>query len=483
MKEHQHHPTPTADIIPFDQKMVFAIGMLANQLFPAALAIFTVVLVQGLGLNPLLWGITFFLPRIFDAILDPIMGYVTDNTHSRWGRRRPYVLIGGIIAGLSFIAMWQLYEDNGQMYNFAYFLGWSMVFYIGTTIFSIPYLAMGYEMSNDYHERTRLMAIAQWIGQWAWVLSPWLWVILYSPDWFDSPAEGARTLSIYVGVICMILAVVPAFFCRYTSSPDSAPQQSLDLKELKSNLTEFFRGMFDILACKPFQKICAATFLIFNSFNTVAGFAWFIIVFYMNSGNAAEAGVWPTLFGSVTAIINCFLVIPIIAKLSQTIGKKNTFILSQSLSVVGYIMFWWCFSPEKPWLMFIPMPLFAFGIGGLFTIMMSMTADTCDLDELNTGKRREGTFGAIYWWMVKFGYACAGLLSGVILNVIGFDQTVAAQSTETLDLLRLAYIAVPVTGTLIAIWIMRNYDLDEDRAHDVRLELEKRRGTVEHTHA
>ena len=71
-------------------------------------------------------------------------------------------------------------------------------------------------------------------------------------------------------------------------------------------------------------------------------------------------------------------------------------------------MFWWGFSPENPWMMFIPLPFFAFGIGGLFTIMMSMTADICDLDELETGERREGTFGAIYWWMVKFGAAVAG---------------------------------------------------------------------------
>ena len=127
--------------------------------------------------------------------------------------------------------------------------------------------------------------------------------------------------------------------------------------------------------------------------------------------------------------------------------------------------------------MFAPIPLFAFGIGGLFTIMMSMTADICDLDELETGARREGLFGAIYWWMVKFGLAFAGLLSGFILGVIGFDQSVAIQTESTLAQLRLAFIAVPVTGTLIALWAMRGYTLDEQAVGEIKEALAQRHTT------
>ena len=153
--------------VPLGQKIAFGLGMLANQLFPAAVSIFMVVLVQDLGFDPMLWGIIFFVPRLFDAITDPIMGFISDNTKSKWGKRRQYVMLGGLIMGVSFIFMWQLYAANGLTYNFWYFLILSLVFYLGLTIFSIPYVAMGYEMSTDFHERTRLMAIAQWIGQWA----------------------------------------------------------------------------------------------------------------------------------------------------------------------------------------------------------------------------------------------------------------------------------------------------------------------------
>ena len=106
--------------------------------------------------------------------------------------------------------------------------------------------------------------------------------------------------------------------------------------------------------------------------------------------------------------------------------------------------------------------------------MMSMTADVMDLDELNSGKRREGVFGAIYWWMVKFGFAIAGLLTGIIMSVVGFDASAATQTEGAITGLRIFYSGFPILGTLIAILLMRNYDLTEERANEVRSELDKR---------
>ena len=463
--------------IPIGQKIAFGIGMLANQMFPAALGIFMVILVQSLGMSPFLWGLIFFLPKLVDCVTDPVMGFISDRTVSRWGKRRPYIFIGAILSGLSYMAMWQLSADNSELYNFIYFLCWSCVFFIGLTIFSVPYVAMGYEMSDDYHERTRLMAVAQWIGQWAWVIAPWFWIVLYDPEWFDSATEGARTLSIWVGLACMLLALVPAIFCRtHSVSVDtSSPHRN---ETLGAVIKELLQGIAITLRCRPFQQICIATFFIFNAYNTVAGFAWFIIVYYMNQGDPALAGVWPTLFGTVSALCTCFFVIPTINWMAQRYGKRTTFMVTQSISILGYLLFWWSFNPSNPYLMFVPIPIFAFGIGGLFTLMMSMTADICDLDELQTGERREGLFGAIYWWMVKFGLAFAGLLSGFILGFIGFDQNIAIQTDETLAQLRVAFIGVPVVGTLIALWAMRDYELDETAVENIKSQLTTQRAGV-----
>jgi GPH family glycoside/pentoside/hexuronide:cation symporter len=461
--------------VPFRHKVAFGLGMLANQMFPAALGIFMVVLVQDLGFPGWMWGILFFLPRVFDSVTDPIMGFISDNTRSRWGRRHHYVFIGAIVMGISFVAMWQLHREDGITYNFLYFLCWSFVFYTGLTLFSIPYVAIGYEMSDDFHERTSIMAVAQWIGQWAWVIAPWFWVVMYDPDWFPNADTATRTLSVWVGVVCMLLAMVPALFLPSRSSVNDTHLVPLTWANLGGGMREILAGFKEAFGSPPFRKLCFATFLIFNAFNTVAAFSFFIVVYHLFGGSTADAWIWPTLFGSVGALITTFAVIPTVAWMSRRMGKKNAFMVSQGVSIIGYVLLWFLMVPGKPWMFMFALPFFSFGIGGLFTLMMSMTADVCDLDELATGKRREGIFGAIYWWMVKFGFAIAGLLSGAIMTVVAFTPGAATQPEGAVDGLRLFYSGVPIVGTLLAMWIMRSYDLDEQRATEVHAELERRK--------
>jgi len=443
--------------VPMGQKIAFGLGMLANQMFPAALQIFMVVLVQDYGFSTFLWGVLFFIPRLFDSFTDPIMGFISDNTRSVWGRRRQYVLLGAIIMGVAFSLMWQMYVADGLNYNFAYFLVWSLVFYLGLTIFSVPYVAMGYEMSDDFHERTNIMAIAQSIGQWAWVIT-----------------ETTRTLGVWVAIFCALLAMVPALFIKSKSTKEDTSLTPLTLKTIRGSLRQILNNFIEAFKISAFRKLCFSTFLIFNAFNVVAGFSFFIVVYYLFNGDAGAAGLWPTLLGSVGALATTFLVIPIVAKMSKAIGKKKAFLVSQGISVLGYIMLWFLFIPGKPYMFLFALPFFSFGIGGLFTIMMSMTSDIIDIDELNTGKRREGVFGAIYWLMVKFGFAFAGLATGAIMAFVGFvPDTVNTEASITG--IRLFYSGLPILGTLGAMWIMRNYDHTEEKALAISAELQKRK--------
>ena len=119
------------------------------------------------------------------------------------------------------------------------------------------------------------------------------------------------------------------------------------------------------------------------------------------------------------------------------------------------------------------LPFHSFGIGSLFTIMMSMTADICDLDELENGVRREGLLGAVYWWMVKLGFGVAALLSGFILWLVGFDPEQVTESATTG--MRLFYTFLPIFGVVFAILIMKNYDITEERANEIKKELEIRK--------
>ena len=332
---------------------------------------------------------------------------------------------------------------------------------------------MGYEMSDNFHERTKIMAVSQFIGQFAWVLAPWIWIIIYDPNIFVDAASGTRILSIVFGIICTLLAIVPAIFIKSKSTLNDDYLVPLTKENIGNSLINIFHIFKDAWRNIPFRKLCIATFLIFNSFQTIAGFTFFIIVYYLFAGDAAAANPWPALHGSVGALITAFLVIPIITFMSKRIGKKNTFMVSQGISLIGYILFWFLFVPGKPYLFLYALPFHSFGIGGLFTLMMSMTADACDYEEYRNGlPRKEGIFGAIYWWMVKVGNSIAILLGGLIMTYVGFYPEIGATSEESITGLRIAYTLIPISCTLLAMYVMRDYEINEKRAKEISNALE-----------
>lgn len=471
--------TPAKDRVPIGQKAAFGAGHLVLNLLPGALGIFMFFLLTAFGMDPVLAGLLGGLPRIFDAITDPIMGFISDNTKSKWGRRRPYIFVGAILSGVLFALLWQLDANNSQSYNFWYFLIFSLLFLVGNTMFATPLVGLGYEMTTDYNERTRLMAFSQTIGQIAWMIVPWFWVLIADENLFETQAIGVRQLSVMVGAVCLVLGVLPAIFCRGLDAGNMENRKEINLQSLGSNLKELFQGIVQVSKNRPFMKLCGATFLVFNGFQLVASFSFFIIVYYMFNGDFAAAGNWPAWFSTITAVVTAFAVIPIISKLADRYGKRSAFIISTAISIVGYILKWWGFDPGNPWLMFVPIPFMAFGLGGLFTLMMSMTADVCDLDELENGMpRKEGTFGAIYWWMVKMGQALALVLQGFVLKMVGFISDAPTQTAETMTNLRIADIVIPVFTAGLAIIVMWKYSLSEERAREIKAELVERRGEL-----
>lgn len=110
--------TPVRGKVPFGQKAAFGSGHLVLNLLPGSLGVFMFFLLTAFGMDPFLAGLLGGLPRIFDAITDPIMGFITDNTKSKWGRRRPYIFVGAILSGVLFALLWQLDPENTQNYNF-----------------------------------------------------------------------------------------------------------------------------------------------------------------------------------------------------------------------------------------------------------------------------------------------------------------------------------------------------------------------------
>jgi GPH family glycoside/pentoside/hexuronide:cation symporter len=490
MSTQEHFETASKDKISTIQKIIYGFGAFVNNLLGAAIGTMTIVLNLGLGMNPALVGLLGALPRLVDAFTDPLMGYISDHTKSKWGRRRPYILAGAVLAGIAFALLWQLPRDQSESFYFWFFLIGSIIFYLAYTVFATPWVALGYELTPDYHERTRIMAVQNFMGQFAWLFAPWFLLFMQNKSLFSDMIEGASWLAVIIGIFTICVGILPAIFLSERMSPmptatgttktdsDNASQPTKS-KKVSEAAKDFFKGFLITLKFKPFLSLCAATFLVFNGYMMVSAFQSYVIIYYVFGGDQALGAEYVGWAGTVSFIATSCAIF-IVTKLSTLYGKRKAFFITIAVSIFGYALKWICFTPDNPILVIIPPIFFSFGLGGLFTLMGSMVADVCDLDELETGERREGMFGSIYWWVVKLGMAAAMAAGGFLLHATGFDVALGgAQSADTLFYMRIADVFVPVLCSVIAIWMVSTYPITEQMAHEVRQKLEKRRGQTD----
>lgn len=478
MSASAHHPTAPEDKISFLQKLIYGLGALVNNLLGAAIGGMVIVLNLGLGMNPALVGLVSALPRLTDAITDPLMGYISDNTRSRWGRRRPYIFCGAIAAGIVFALLWQLPTGQSETFYFWFFLIGSLIFYLAYTVFATPWVAMGYELTPDYHERTRLMATQNFMGQMAYLIAPWFLWFMQNDLLFDDMVQGAGWLAVIIGAFTICVGILPAIFLKEPNQKIISGTAPTDTESIPPGIKGFFKGFATTIKFKPFLCLCGATFLVFNGFMMVSSFQFYVIIYYVFGGDTGMGAEYAGWAGTVSAIAT-FCVIIIVTKISTLFGKRRAFFIAIGLSAFGYGLKWFCYDPEFPLMVLLPVPFIAFGLGGLFTLMGSMIADVCDYDELETGKRREGMFGSIYWWVVKLGMAVALAAGGFLLNATGFEVELGgAQAESTIFLMRLFDAIIPLLCSLLAIWLIYLYPVTEDSAVAIREQLEARRGKV-----
>ena len=478
MSHATHYATAPEDRIPFHLKVIYGLGAFVNNTLADAIGRMMIVLNLGLGMNPALVGLLGALPRLTDALTDPMMGYISDNTRSRWGRRRPYIFVGAIAAGIVYALLWQLPAEKTTTFYFTYFLVGSLIFYLAYTIYATPWVALGYELTPDYHERTRLMGVQNFIGNIAYMISPYFLAIMYLPM-FGDVVTGAGYLALIIAVVVVCLGILPAIFLRERFKDVAAAEAA----EKEGNgfgrvIVDFFRGFGKTLKFKPFLKLCVATFLVFNGFILIASFQPYVIIYYVFGGDQEAGSVFVGHSGLIQAIA-ALMVIVFVTWLATKVGKRRAFYVSTGVSMVGYALKWFCYTPDNPWLVLIPAPLMAFGLAGLFTLMPSMICDVVDADELNTHERREGMYGSIFWWVVKLGQSVAIAGGGILLVWTGFNVDFGGdQAPETITLMRLCDAFIPCIASGIAIWSIATYSISEEKAHEVRMQLEARRGAA-----
>lgn len=374
----------------------------------------------GLGLSAFWLGVILIIPRLWDAISDPIVGHLSDNLRTQWGRRRPFLLVGGIAVAVSFVLMWWVPKHVGatdevrQWMQLGHILVWLLIFYTATTIFEIPHGALGLEMTGDTNERTRLFSAKSFLGNLFAMGTPWLFA-LANLERFKGPGgnvvDGMRYVSMLVAAILIPMSVWWFVACR-------EPAATRIQERPKSCFWENMRA-----ACtnRAFLILVGVVFTLAMGFNFVGLLNYYITIFYLYGGDKAAAGPLLGINGTIWAVTGLIAVIPL-NWLARRLGKKRTLAIAIALMIAAQLAKIVCYNPAHPYLVVIPTVLLSAGMLMFFTLGSSMLGDVCDDAELRTGQRNEGSIYAAYWWFIKMGTAFASFVTGMLIIFTHFDE-------------------------------------------------------------
>jgi len=443
--------------LPRSKKSAWAIGSIADVYMANALNYLAFPIYNmGLGVDPRMLGWALGLPRIWDAISDPLMGNFSDNTRTRFGRRRPYILIGAILCAIMFALIWSPPTGWSPTAIGWYFMALVFIYYTAYTIFVVPWGAMGLELTTDYNERTRVQAYRTFFqGVGAFGLSAMWWLALKWGGGND--VVGVRYVGLAFAALILVCGVLPAIFCRENLAHDQ-------------DKIKFWPAIKATFSNTVFLLLIAVTVCVFLGIFMVNSFALYINTYYVFDGDKEGVAYLNMISGFAFQGAGVGL-IPVISYIATRVGKKATLIGGLLLVVVAYGTSWWCYTPDNPWLQLITLALAAPGLACMWMIASSMVADICDMDELKTGRRREGMFGASYSWACKAGISLTMILSGYMLSWSGFDAAVEVQPEAVITNMRLLYMFVPMAFVGLAAGLLIFYPLSEERVHEIQKQL------------
>jgi len=380
----------------------------------------------SLGLSAFWLGLIMIIPRLWDAFSDPIVGHLSDNARTRFGRRRPFLLIGGIAVAVFFVVMWWIPKgetvhalfpsDTGfRSFQLVYILFSLLLFFTATTIFEIPHGALGMEMTSDPHDRTRLFSGKSFVGNLFAMSTPWLFA-LANMEVFRGPggneADGMRYVSLMVAAILIPLSF---WWTAKLREPGFA-------RVSKQEKTHFWNDIKIVGTNRNFIYLVLTIFTLAMGFNFVNLLGSYIPIFYVFGGDKVAGAQLLGINGTIWAVTGVLAVFPL-NWISPRLGKRNTLIISMVLMSLAQLSKIVCYNPEHPYLVIIPTIMLSAGMLFFFTLGSSMVGDICDEDELRTGHRTEGSYYSIYWWFIKLGTAFASFVAGILITLTLFDET------------------------------------------------------------
>jgi GPH family glycoside/pentoside/hexuronide:cation symporter len=491
-------PTPAEDKVPVVQKLGYGLGtfhdMWGHWLYPGmAYQVFNIFL----GVSPALVGGALLFNRLFDAMSDPLFGWLSDNTRTRFGRRRPYILVGSILAGCALPLLFFVRPGWSEMGYFGFMLASSGFFIPMMSCFYMPYQSLGAELTPDYHERTSVYSfrfaiqkvpeVAMFYAAQFTTLTVWVGatnsnaasrvkqLFTSTSAWKAAVNEkpnillGAQVYCAILGVL-MIVAGVGLFALvreRYYGKL-AKKQEKISIKDT----------LYRTLSCRPFglQLLMVLAFQMGTSM--VGALGYYDTVYYVCKGDVALGAQWNFLMG-ISGMVLGLVGIPVYGLISRMFGKIRAMICVLLTAVAVYVGTFWFYDPGFPALQLLASGFIAFINAGFNMLEGSIGADVMDYDELESGMRREGAFSACKSWIMKVGMAIGAGASGAILSWTGFDAKLGAGQTQhALFMIRFLLALIPIVGLVFATIAISRFPLTQDKMAEIRRKLEARRGTV-----
>lgn len=477
MSESATRFTASEDRLSRREKIAYGLGT-ANDtwghwLYPGvAYAIFSI----NLGLGPSLVGLALALIRLFDAVSDPVFGWLSDNARTRFGRRRPFILTGSLLGGIGLPFLFLVPAAIRGSSLFWWMLVSNLLYLPLISCFNMAYQSLGAELTPDYHERTSINAFKAAISK-IFEITTFAALPFTNLWFFKSAVEGRqntlRGIQVYTAILGFLMAVIGVIiFCnvkeRYYKSVASRHQEKVSIKD----------SIYATMSCRPFRLILLVNLSFTIGTGMLGTLGYYMTIYYVNHGNTVTGNNWNGLMGLSYMLLG-FLGAPSLAWIGRRTGKRAAMFYALAIALFAFGGNWFWYSPRFPWLQLVGSGAGAFGSAGISMIVGSIVADVMDYDELNTGKRREGAFSACNSWLNKAGGAAGYFIAGQILTLIGFHAAFGGpQTPHTLALLRLAVIAGPILGIAMGAFLLLRFPLTQETMHTIRIELEARRGRI-----
>ncbi len=463
-----------ADELRAGAKAAYAIGgttdILGHWLYHA---LANPVFVTQLRVSPTQLSTALFASRLVDAFTDPLFGWLSDNTRSKWGRRRPYLLLGSVLAGLALPGLFMVSPSWNSSQVFWFMVCSACLYAPLIGIYNAPYQSLGAELTPDYDERTSVMSWRAAIQTGAAMLLNWAWWFASRPV-FNDPrtgqpdlARGARWAASIAGGLMVISGIVSFALVRERYYGKASAQTK----------TAFSTSLKQALACRPYLTLLGTGVLFAVPTALVGHLGYYVQTYYVFHGDAvaaSEIGGWSGVAYGVFSLVG----VPAASAASNKFGKRRALEYTLLFAVVALGSVYWLYTPLVPWLCVVGAGLYGFVSACVWVILPSMAADVVDFDELTTHQRREGAFSSIFSWILKVGVAVSTLMAGPLLASAGFDSGIKAQAPATVQTIRLMFAALPSLACLLAVLLISRYPLTRAGMQAVRTALEARRGVV-----